>query len=219
MWFSDKTRLPTPESALPGRDQPVQITGIHYVNGNAIVNGNGVNDNSMLPPMPAGLEEAVFGLGCFWGAERVFWKLPGVYSTAVGYAGGFTPNPTYEEVCSGQTAHTEVVRVYFDPQLISYEELLRVFWASHDPTQGMRQGNDRGSQYRSAIYTTTAAQKILADQICEEVQGRLHAADAGQVTSEICELGDFYYAEEYHQQYLAKNPNGYCGIRGLPCLI
>lgn len=208
MWLSDKTRLPTPESALPGRDQPVQISGKHYVNG-----------NSLLPPLPAGLEEAVFGLGCFWGAERVFWKLPGVYSTAAGYAGGFTPNPTYEEVCSGQTAHTEVVRVYFDPQLISYEELLRVFWASHDPTQGMRQGNDRGTQYRSAIYTTTAAQKILADQICVEVQGRLHAANAGQVTSEIGALGDFFYAEEYHQQYLAKNPNGYCGIRGLACLL
>lgn len=208
MWLSDKTRLPTPESALPGRDQPVQISGKHYVNG-----------NSLLPPLPAGLEEAVFGLGCFWGAERVFWKLPGVYSTAAGYAGGFTPNPTYEEVCSGQTAHTEVVRVYFDPQLISYEELLRVFWASHDPTQGMRQGNDRGTQYRSAIYTTTAAQKILADQICVEVQGRLHAANAGQVTSEISALGDFFYAEEYHQQYLAKNPNGYCGIRGLACLL
>lgn len=208
MWLSDKTRLPTPDSALPGRDQPLQISGKHYVNG-----------NSLLPPLPAGLEEAVFGLGCFWGAERVFWKLPGVFSTAVGYAGGFTPNPTYEEVCSGQTAHTEVVRVYFDPQLISYEELLRVFWASHDPTQGMRQGNDRGTQYRSAIYTTTAAQKILADQICEEVQGRLHAADAGQVTSEIGALGEFYYAEEYHQQYLAKNPNGYCGIRGLACLL
>lgn len=208
MWLSDKTRLPTPESALPGRDQPVQISGKHYVNG-----------NSLLPPLPAGLEEAVFGLGCFWGAEQVLWKLPGVYSTAAGYAGGFTPNPTYEEVCSGQTAHTEVVRVYFDPQLISYEELLRVFWASHDPTQGMRQGNDRGSQYRSAIYTTTAAQKILADQICVEVQGRLHAANAGQVTSEIGALGDFFYAEEYHQQYLAKNPNGYCGIRGLACLL
>jgi peptide-methionine (S)-S-oxide reductase len=208
MWLSDKMRIPTPESALPGRAKPMEISGRHYVNGNSIV-----------PPVPEGLEEAVFGLGCFWGAERVFWKLKGVFSTAAGYAGGFTPNPTYEEVCSGETGHTEVVRVYFDPLQITYQELLRVFWASHDPTQGMRQGNDLGTQYRSAIYTTTPAQAVLAERSREEAQARLVAAGAGRVTSEITELTDFYYAEEYHQQYLAKNPNGYCGIRGLPCLI
>lgn len=208
MWSSDKMRMPAPASALPGRNQPMEITGKHFVNG-----------NTMMPPVPENLEEAVFGLGCFWGAERVFWKIPGVFSTAAGYAGGFTPNPTYEEVCSGETGHTEVVRVYFDPVQVSYEDLLRVFWASHDPTQGMRQGNDLGTQYRSAIYTTTAAQQVLAEQSRDAAQERLFAAKAGRITSEITVLADFYYAEEYHQQYLAKNPNGYCGIRGLPCLI
>jgi peptide-methionine (S)-S-oxide reductase len=173
----------------------------------------------MVPPLPAGLEEAVFGLGCFWGAERVFWKLPGVFSTAVGYAGGHTRNPTYEEVCSGKTGHTEVVRVYYDPALVSYPLLLKTFWASHDPTQGMRQGNDLGTQYRSAIYTTTPAQQAAAVQSLNEIQVRLHAAGEGAVTSEIKQLPEFFYAEEYHQQYLAKNPHGYCGIRGLPCLV
>lgn len=208
MWSSDKMRMPAPASALPGRNQPMEITGKHFVNG-----------NPMMPPVPENLEEAVFGLGCFWGAERVFWKIPGVFSTAVGYAGGFTPNPTYEEVCSGETGHTEVVRVYFDPVQVGYEDLLRVFWASHDPTQGMRQGNDLGTQYRSAIYTTTAVQQVLAEQSRDAAQEKLFAAKEGRITSEISELADFYYAEEYHQQYLAKNPNGYCGIRGLPCLV
>jgi peptide-methionine (S)-S-oxide reductase len=173
----------------------------------------------MVAPFAAGLQQAVFGFGCFWGAERVFWRQPGVVSTAVGYAGGFTPNPTYEEVCSGQTGHTEVVLVIFDPQLISYEQLLAVFWASHDPTQGMRQGNDRGTQYRSAVYTVNDEQAQAASHSCEQAQQRLTAAGLGSVTTEIAPSAAFYYAEEYHQQYLDKNPNGYCGIRGLPCLI
>lgn len=207
MWFIDKTRLPTADSALKGRAQPVQISGVHTVSG-----------NSMLLPPHSGLEHAVFGMGCFWGAERVFWKLPGVYSTAVGYAGGFTPNPSYEEVCSGQTGHTEVVLVIYDPALISYEQLLAAFWGSHDPTQGMRQGNDRGTQYRSAIYSCSPAQRQQALDSQQKVQQRLVAAGLTEITTEIAPLADFYYAEEYHQQYLHKNPNGYCGIQGLPCL-
>jgi peptide-methionine (S)-S-oxide reductase len=208
MWFTDKTRMPTADTALKGRAQALTISGIHTVTG-----------NSMVPPLPAGLEQAVFALGCFWGAERVFWKLPGVFSTAVGYAGGFTPNPTYEEVCSGQTGHTEVVLVVFDPAQISYQQLLSVFWGSHDPTQGMRQGNDRGTQYRSAIYTCSSEQFQLAQESLQNAQQRLHDAGMSEITTEIAPLADFYYAEEYHQQYLDKNPNGYCSIRGLPCLI
>ena len=208
MLFADKTRMVSADAALKGRAQPMQISGIHTITG-----------NTMLQPLPNGLQQAVFGLGCFWGAERVFWRQPGVFSTAVGYAGGFTPNPTYEEVCSGQTGHTEVVLVYFDPNLISYEQLLAVFWASHDPSQGMRQGNDRGTQYRSAIYTCSDEQARAAADSCAHAQLRLNAAGLGQITTEIAPLADFYYAEEYHQQYLDKNPNGYCGIRGLSCLI
>jgi peptide-methionine (S)-S-oxide reductase len=166
------------------------------------------------PPFPEGLETAVFGMGCFWGAERKFWEAPGVYSTAVGFAGGFTPNPTYEEVCSGRTGHTEAVLVVFDPKITSYEEILRVFWENHDPTQGMRQGNDVGTQYRSAIYTTTEAQAALAQISGKLFAEKLHKAGYGDVTTEIAPAGSFYYAEDYHQQYLAKNPNGYCGLGG-----
>lgn len=208
MGLFDKDRMITADRALRGRDTPIQISGKHFVNGNTIVS-----------PLPSNMEEAVFGLGCFWGAERVFWKIFGVYSTAVGYAGGYTPNPTYEEVCSGSTGHTEVVRVYFDPDELSYTALLKTFWASHDPTQGMRQGNDRGTQYRSAIYTATAEHLKQAEASRDEAQVLLTGAGVGTVTTEITPLADFYYAEEYHQQYLAKNPQGYCGIRGLPCLI
>lgn len=208
MFFADKSRLVTESAALKGRAEPMRISGVHTITGHTLV-----------PPFADGLQQAVFGLGCFWGAERLFWRQAGVVSTAVGYAGGFTPNPTYDEVCSGQTGHTEVVLVVFDPQLISYEQLLAVFWASHDPTQGMRQGNDRGTQYRSAIYTLDDAQAQAARLSCEQAQQRLTAAGVGTVTTEIVAAGAFYYAEEYHQQYLDKNPNGYCGIRGLPCLI
>lgn len=184
-----------------------QVSGRHLVSGHSIV-----------PPVPDGLEEAVFGLGCFWGAERVFWQLPGVYSTAVGYAGGQTADPTYEEVCSGRTGHVEVVRVYYDPTRITYLELLRAFWAAHDPTQGMRQGNDRGTQYRSAIYTLSPEQAALATLSRDIVNDRLAEASQGPVTTEIAPLSQFYYAEEYHQQYLARNPQGYCGIAGLASL-
>lgn len=208
MLFADKTRLVTEAGALKGRAEPMRISGVHTITG-----------QPMVAPFAAGLQQAVFGLGCFWGAERVFWRQAGVVSTAVGYAGGFTPNSTYEEVCSGQTGHTEVVLVLFDPQLISYEQLLAVFWASHDPTQGMRQGNDRGTQYRSAIYTVNDEQAQAASHSCEQAQQRLTAAGLDSVTTEIAPSTAFYYAEEYHQQYLDKNPNGYCGIRGLPCLI
>jgi peptide-methionine (S)-S-oxide reductase len=207
-WFVDKTRMVAADEALKGRSQPLSITGIHTVTGN----------NMLLPP-PAGMQTAVFGMGCFWGAERVFWRLPGVFSTAVGYAGGFTPNPTYEEVCSAQTGHTEVVLVIFDPLKISYSQLLNAFWGSHDPTQGMRQGNDRGTQYRSAIYTSDAEQLAQAFESRAQAQKRLDEAGLGAITTEIAALADFYYAEEYHQQYLDKNPDGYCGIRGLPCLV
>lgn len=208
MGLFDKDRMITADRALTGRVTPIQISGKHFVNG-----------NTMMAPMPSHLQEAVFGMGCFWGAERVFWKITGVYSTAVGYAGGFTPNPTYEEVCSGSTGHTEAVRVFFDPDEVPYDELLKAFWASHDPTQGMRQGNDRGTQYRSAIYTATDEQRLQAEASRAEAQKRLDAAGAGIITTEIAPLAEFYNAEEYHQQYLAKNPAGYCGIRGLPCLI
>ena len=195
--------IPTPEQALPGRAQPIATAQTHHVNG-----------HPLHPPYPAGMAEAVFGLGCFWGAERKFWQTPGVWTTAVGYAGGATPNPTYEEVCSGQTGHTEVVRVIFDPKLVSYEALLKVFFENHDPTQGMRQGNDVGTQYRSAIYTTSAAQKQEALAARAAYDAKLRAAGYGAIATEIREAPEFYYAEGYHQQYLSKNPGGYCGIGG-----
>jgi peptide-methionine (S)-S-oxide reductase len=194
-----KATIPNREEALPGRSTPLRVPEKHFVNGHRIV-----------PPFPAGLKEAVFGMGCFWGAERLFWELPGVYSTAVGYAGGFTPNPTYEEVCTGGTGHAEVVRVIYDPQKIGYEALLKAFWESHDPTQGMRQGNDLGSQYRSAIYALDAEQRQAAEASRRAFQARLTAAGRGAITTEIREAPEFFYAEDYHQQYLAKNPGGYC---------
>ena len=195
--------LPTPDTALPGRDHAMPVPPKHHVLG-----------TPMKPPFPAGFEQAVFGLGCFWGAERKFWQLPGVVSTAVGYAAGLTPNPTYEEVCSGRTGHAEVVLVAFDPRRISYDELLRVFWEGHDPTQGMRQGNDVGTQYRSAIYTRGAAQARQAEASRAAYQKALDAAGHGAITTEIREAPEYYYAEDYHQQYLAKNPQGYCGLGG-----
>jgi peptide-methionine (S)-S-oxide reductase len=198
-----KTTMPAATEALPGRSTPMPVPQTHYVNGHRIV-----------PPFPGGLREAVFGLGCFWGAERLFWELPGVYSTAVGYAGGFTPNPTYEEVCTGQTGHAEVVRVIYDPGKIDYEDLLRAFWESHDPTQGMRQGNDVGTQYRSVIYVTDAGQRQAAEESRRAYQARLADARMDAITTEIHEAPQFYYAEDYHQQYLAKNPGGYCGLGG-----
>ena len=195
--------MPSKLDALPGRAEKMQVSMSHYVNKNTIV-----------PPFPEGLEMAMFGLGCFWGAERIFWQLHGVYSTAVGYAGGFTPNPTYEEVCTGQTGHNEMVRVIFDPDVASYEALLKVFWESHNPTQGMRQGNDIGTQYRSGIYTYSEEQKILALQSKNKYQVALSKQDYGEITTEILDAPEFYYAEDYHQQYLAKNPGGYCGLGG-----
>jgi peptide-methionine (S)-S-oxide reductase len=194
-----KATMPNREEALPGRSTPLRVPEKHFVNGHRIV-----------PPFPAGLKEAVFAMGCFWGAERLFWEFPGVYSTAVGYAGGLTPNPTYEEVCTGGTGHAEVVRVIYDPQKIRYEELLKAFWESHDPTQGMRQGNDLGTQYRSAIYTLDAEQRQVGEASRRAYQARLAAAGRGAITTEIREAPEFFYAEDYHQQYLAKNPGGYC---------
>jgi peptide-methionine (S)-S-oxide reductase len=191
------------DDALPGRDEAMPVPAAHDVLGNPIA-----------PPFPEGLEQAVFGLGCFWGAERIFWQAPGVYATAVGYAGGFTPNPTYEEVCSGRTGHTEAVLVVFDPKVTSYEELLRLFWEGHDPTQGMRQGNDRGTQYRSAIYTRSAEQREAAAASRDRFQAELAKSGFGEITTEIADAGPFYYAEPYHQQYLSKNPFGYCGLGG-----
>ncbi len=199
----DKQTLVTPERALPGREAPLAIGGIHHVNG-----------RSLLPPWPPGHREIVLGLGCFWGAERLFWQLAGVHVTAVGYAGGHTPNPTYEETCTGLTGHTEVVRVIYDPAELDLERLLAVFWEAHDPTQGMRQGNDIGTQYRSAIYTTDAAQQEATEASRERYQQALSRAGRGTITTEIAPLVAFYYAEEYHQQYLAKNPGGYCGLKG-----
>ena len=203
MGLAKKTSIPAQEEALPGRNTPLPISGRHFVNG-----------SNIKQPAGGGLEEAIFGLGCFWGAERKFWQIPGVVSTAVGYAGGYTPNATYEEVCSGRTGHTEVVRVVYDPKQVSYETLLKAFWESHDPTQGMRQGNDIGTQYRSAIYYTTDAQKQAAEQGRRRYQEALSKAHRAAITTEIREAPEFYYAEEYHQQYLAKNPNGYCGLGG-----
>ena len=202
MWFK-KIEMPTAETALPGHNEPISISGVHFMSGNTIK-----------PPFPEGLELAYFGMGCFWGAERLFWQTPGVYSTAVGYGGGFTANATYEEVCSGRTGHTELVLVAYDPKLVSYERLLNVFWEGHDPTQGMRQGNDVGTQYRSAIYAVSDEQLAAAKMSRDVYQARLSAAGYGEITTEITSGVDFYYAEEYHQQYLAKNPNGYCGIGG-----
>jgi peptide-methionine (S)-S-oxide reductase len=204
MWFSKKSvRLPSPEEALPGRATPLPVPRSHFV-----------LDAPLRPPFPQGSQTAIFGLGCFWGAERKFWQLPGVVTTAVGYAAGPTPNPTYEEVCSGLTGHAEVVLVAFDPRRISYDELLRVFWESHDPTQGMRQGNDVGTQYRSGIYVTSPAQRAAAEASRDAYAAELRRAGHGEITTEILDAPPFYYAEEYHQQYLAKNPNGYCGIGG-----
>jgi len=197
--FRRKSTMPAADAALPGRRTPIEVPETHFVNGHRIV-----------PPFPAGMREAIFGLGCFWGAEKLFWQLPGVYSTAVGYAGGFTPNPTYEEVCTGDTGHAEVVRVIYDPQKISYQELLKQFWEAHDPTSGMRQGNDVGTQYRSVIYALDQDQRTAAEESKRIFQARLTAAGRGKITTEILDAPKFYYAEDYHQQYLAKNPRGYC---------
>jgi peptide-methionine (S)-S-oxide reductase len=202
MWFQ-KSKMPTDEKALTGRTNTIPISGTHFVNGNTIV-----------PPFPDGIELAHFAMGCFWGAERMFWQTPGVFSTAVGYAGGFTPNATYEEVCSGQTGHTEVVLVAYNPAEVSYEALLQVFWEGHDPTQGMRQGNDVGTQYRSAVYAVGDGQVAAAQASRDLYQRRLSDAGYDGITTEITLAPAFYHAEEYHQQYLAKNPNGYCGIGG-----
>jgi peptide-methionine (S)-S-oxide reductase len=202
--FAEKPlRLPTEAEALPGRAEAMPIPEAHYVNG-----------HKLTPPFPAGLQQAVFGLGCFWGAERKFWQAPGVWVTAVGYAGGFTPNPTYRETCTGLTGHTEAVLVVFDPQETSYEALLKIFWESHDPTQGMRQGNDVGTVYRSAIYTYGPEQLRAAEASRQAYQRVLTQGGYGPITTEIAPAGPFYYAEEYHQQYLAKNPGGYCGLAG-----
>ena len=210
MGFFDarKLKMPAREDALPGRDEPMPVPPAHFVSG-----------ARLSPPFPPGTELAMFGMGCFWGAERKLWQAPGVYSTAVGYAGGYTPNPTYREVCSGRTGHNEVVRVVFDPAVIRYEELLRLFWESHDPTQGMRQGNDAGTQYRSGIYVLGDAQQREAQRRAAEAsrdafQKALREAGHGPITTEIVDAPEFYYAEDYHQQYLAKNPDGYCGLGG-----
>ncbi len=204
MRFSaDKQRMPSPEEALPGRSERMRVPKAHFVNGAPLE-----------PPFPEGTTMALFGLGCFWGAERRFWTMPGVVSTSAGYAGGFTPNPTYEEICSGLTGHAEVVRVVFDSTKVSYEDLLRVFWESHDPTQGMRQGNDVGTQYRSVIFAYSEEQRKKAEASRAEYQKALDAAGHGRITTEVREAPEFYYAEDYHQQYLAKNPNGYCGLGG-----
>ena len=197
-------QIPDEQSALPGRETPILSPEPHYVLGSAIA-----------PPFPEGTQQAVLGLGCFWGAERVFWEMGGVFSTAVGYAGGLTPNPTYQEVCSGMTGHNEVVLVIYDPLDTSFPQILKTFWESHDPTQGMRQGNDVGTQYRSGIYCFDEEQRVLAHVSKETYQGELSNAGLGEITTEIIDLTDFFYAEDYHQQYLGKNPNGYCGLGGI----
>jgi len=202
-WFKSKSHMVEPEQALPGRSTAMAVPGRHLVLGTPLQGASA-----------DGLERAIFAMGCFWGAERKFWVEQGVYTTAVGYSGGYTPNPTYEEVCSGGTGHAEAVLVVFDPTKISYEKLLSIFWESHDPTQGMRQGNDAGTQYRSAIYATSPAQQAAAEQSRSAYQSALDAAGHGQITTEIAPAGPFYYAEDYHQQYLARNPNGYCGLGG-----
>ncbi|MBB6180503.1 peptide-methionine (S)-S-oxide reductase MsrA [Pseudorhizobium flavum] len=202
--FNKKTAMPTPETALPGRDQPIPTSDNHFVNG-----------HSLHDPYPEGMEIAYFGMGCFWGAERLFWKIPGVHVTAVGYAGGITPNPTYQETTTGLTGHAEIVKVVFDPAVVSYRALLKTFFEEHDPTQGMRQGNDIGTTYRSAVYTTNEAQAAEAREAKAAFQAALDSAGKkGRITTEIAPLDIFYYAEDYHQQYLAKNPGGYCGLRG-----
>jgi peptide-methionine (S)-S-oxide reductase len=202
--FRDKTAMPDPADALPGRDtRPFHVPDTHFVLGTPLE-----------PPFPAGVETAIFGMGCFWGAERGFWQAPGVYTTAAGYTGGHTPNPTYEEVCSGRTGHNEVVLVAYRPAEVSYDELLRLFWEGHDPTQGMRQGNDVGAQYRSGIYVTSDAQRRAAEASRERFQERLSDAGYGEITTEIMDAPEFFYAEDYHQQYIAKNPGGYCGVGG-----
>jgi peptide-methionine (S)-S-oxide reductase len=201
--FTKNADMVTPEKALPGRDTPIQVPERHDVLG-----------TPLQPPFRAGTERLVVGMGCFWGAERVFWQADGVYTTSVGYAGGYTPNPTYEEVCSGRTGHTEAVLVVFERAVLSLEGVLRLFWENHDPTQGMRQGNDRGTQYRSAIYWASDAQRAAAEASRDMYQGELSREGYGAITTEIAEAGPFYYAEPYHQQYLAKNPNGYCGLGG-----
>jgi peptide-methionine (S)-S-oxide reductase len=205
MWLFSrhKTEMPTPEQALPGREQPIRLSDRHTVLGTPLT-----------PPYPEGAELADFALGCFWGAERVFWSTPGVITTAVGYEGGYTPNPTYEEVCSGRTGHTESVRVVYDPKRVGYEQLLKLFWESHDPTQGMRQGNDAGTQYRSAIFTHSDAQLAAAEKSRAAFQPVLEAAGHGQITTQIEPAPEFFFAEDYHQQYLDKNPRGYCGLGG-----
>ncbi len=203
LFFGQKTTMIEPADALPGREREIPTSERHFVLG-----------TPLKPPFPEGMEQAVVGMGCFWGAERVFWQAPGVYTTAVGYAGGFTQNPTYEEVCGARTGHAEVVLVVFDPQAIAYEEILRLFWENHDPTQGMRQGNDVGTQYRSAIYWTTDAQRDAAEASERVYAERLRGAGYSEISTEIAQAGPFYYAEDYHQQYLAKNPGGYCGLGG-----
>jgi peptide-methionine (S)-S-oxide reductase len=200
-WNTRQPKMPTPDQSLPGRADAMPVPEAHYVNG-----------RKLTPPYPDGLEVAEFAFGCFWGAEKDFWETPGVYVTAVGYAGGSTPNPSYREVCTGQTGHAEAVRVVFDPKQVSYDQLLKVFWEQHDPTQGMRQGNDVGTQYRSAIYTYGDEQRKAAEASRDAYQERLTAAGYGQITTEIREAPEFYFAEDYHQQYLAKNPNGYCPV-------
>ncbi len=201
--YEKKTTMPSPKDALPGRSEEMKVPDKHFVNG-----------NPLRPPYPDDMQMALFGLGCFWGAERKFWQTEGVYVTAVGYAAGFTPNPTYEEVCSAKTGHNEVVRVVFDPAIVSYEKLLQVFWEAHNPTQGMRQGNDIGTQYRSGIYFYNEEQKKIAQDSKRYYQAKLTAAGVGEITTEIQAAPEFYYAEDYHQQYLAKNPDGYCGLGG-----
>jgi len=203
LWTQRKTRMPEPDQVLPGRDREMPVTDRHFVNG-----------HPLKPPFPEGYQQSMFGLGCFWGAERIFWETPGVWTTAVGYSAGSTRNPTYEEVCSALTGHAEVVLVVFDPDQVSYEQLLKVFWENHDPTQGMRQGNDVGTQYRSGIYVFDHAQREAAERSREAYQAQLRQAGFGEITTEIADAGPFYYAEDYHQQYLAKNPWGYCGIGG-----
>jgi peptide-methionine (S)-S-oxide reductase len=210
LFFREKTKMIDAESALPGRDQAIVVPGRHEVLGNPLG-----------PPFPDGFEQAVFGMGCFWGAERLFWQAPGVWTTAVGYAGGYTPNPTYEEVCSGSTGHAEVLLAVFDPAQTSYDQMLKIFWEGHDPTQGMRQGNDVGTQYRSGIWVADERQRELAEASRTMFGARLRDGGHGEITTEIADAGPFYYAEDYHQQYLAKNPNGYCGLgsTGVSCPV
>lgn len=204
MWgIEKKLVMPEPDEALPGRDEAMPVPAKHFV-----------NNHELQEPFPEGMQLALFGMGCFWGAEKLFWQQEGVYSTAVGYAAGFTPNPTYQEVCSGQTGHNEVVRVVFDPKKIPYQQLLKLFWEGHDPTQGMRQGNDRGTQYRSGVYVYDEAQRREAESSCKHYQQILTDAGYNKITTEILDAPQFYFAEDYHQQYLAKNPGGYCGLGG-----